>query len=387
MKGKKITYKEFGMALICFLCITFMIMIFAIEKQIGSESLTLLGVIDMEGESVSKGLQRYLFESEKDDSVYQDRGKCVLERAGYRMTGMDYMVKKIIAPVVPIFLFFLFIFLFTIIFHMIYVDKIQKELEEERRKTRELYNQLQIQKENENRFFREMDQYEGNLYHQMKTPLTGLKLCLEQIRMNNPMGKEWAYHHADIQIQKLSHLMRLLLRDKQLSSEKIRFHFDSVSLLEILGESIEHLTAQITMKNIKVKIETELEEAFIAGDRIWLEEAMVTIFDNVTEHSIEGSEILIELYKKKAEYQISFFSRGTWIDEDKLPHLCERYYSDSQSNSHFGIGLHLAHTVVKQHHGRLSIYNEKKHTIGRGVAFQINFPILIGSDLYNVTAL
>lgn len=363
--------------------------IFAVQKQIGSEGLALLGAMDMEEESISKGFQQYLYESEKDDSIYRNRGKSVLERAGYGVTGMDYMVKKIIAPVVPIFLFFFFLFVFTFIFHMIYVDKIQKELEAERRKVQELCNQLQIQQENENRLFHEMDQYEGNLYHQMKTPLTGLKLCLEQMIMNHPIEreKEWAFQHATLQIQKLSDLMRLLLRDKQLSSEKIRFHFDSVSLLEILEESIQHLMTQITMKNIKVKIETELEECFIAGDRIWIEEAMVTIFDNVIEHCTEDSEILINVYKKKADYNISIFSMGKWIDEDKLPHLFERYYSDSQSNSHFGIGLHLANTVIKQHHGRLAIYNDKNDTMGMGVRFQLDLPILIGSDIYNVTVL
>lgn len=76
---------------------------------------------------------------------------------------------------------------------------------------------------------KEMMQYEEHLYHQLKTPLTGLKLSLETIRETEENKN--ALNVSKEQIDKMSNLITLFFN-------QIRFHFENQNMIYLIKQAI-----------------------------------------------------------------------------------------------------------------------------------------------------
>lgn len=318
-------------------------------------------------------IQEYI--QSEDIEKYIKEGKDKIKESGYSNSIDKYIKQKTWKVMLPCSL--IVIMIDGIICFWLFRKSEQYAMEEEKYKKE---NHI-IKQENENlkkhliTDKEEMMKYEENLYHQLKTPLTGLKLSLETIDSDH--NKE-TLDIAEKEVEKMSKLITLFLKDRKMSANQIRFYFEEQDCISLLNEAI-GTVRPITLKCHKeVRIESDFDSFFISCDEVWLRECFTTLLENSIEHGKEDT--LITVRKQNTNLLIQIISLGTLLDEKEINQFFERFYTDNEQ--HFGIGLHMSKMIIENHHGTLRAYNVVSEN---QAVFEIKLPILSGSKTYDVS--
>ena len=227
-----------------------------------------------------------------------------------------------------------------------------------------------------------MEEFMGNICHQFKTPLTGIQLCLDLIRTKDTDHVfEEELNQGSLQTDRLSALTTLLIKEGQLQTNRVRFHYQPTVLGDLLLDAAEAAAPFAAERKITLDFCPWDGENLISCDGIWLREAFQALLQNCIDHGNEGGQICIRQGKKAACYTVDLCTGSKPLDQDKASRLFERWYTDSSSKGHFGIGMHLVKTVLERHFGAIEIRSEEKYPL----VFHIKLPILYGKEIYTVT--
>lgn len=321
-------------------------------------------------------VQQYMQSDPDEDSI--EKGKEKVAASGYAVTAETHMTRKISKYLIPCFCGGA---LLSGLGCMILLKKNQtdeKKMDHLRKQNTILLNgngEL-LRKSEANK--KEMMQYEEHLYHQLKTPLTGLKLSLETIRETDENKN--ALTVPKEQIDKMANLITLFLKDRKMSANQIRFHFENQNMIYLIKQAIRECIPFANKMQKKILFLPKEDCVFMKCDDVWMKECLLTLIENSLSHG--NADVEIKCENVDTFFNIQVMTKNTLIDEAVLPHLFERFYTDD--SQHFGIGLHMAKLIVEQHHGTLSVYNDFDHT---QVIFEIHLPILSGKEAYDVSEL
>jgi signal transduction histidine kinase len=344
-----------------------------------SEITALLGTVAQVDESAAvRGIQQYLAGNTEDASEQAAMGENILSQAGYGQTASKFIGSRFYEGSHPTWAicFVILVTLAWLFFAGRSLYRFEGEcsirvekMEREGKRKDEYYHAL----------VKEIEGYEGNLYHQMKTPITAISLCFQNLAAESAeISQQGVYKMAQIQIQKLNRLCTQLLRDQQLSSNKIRFRYEAHSLVQILESAVALVEPLAAWKQSPIQFETDVREATIVYDEVWLSECVITLLENAVEHTKSKEPVVLELQEMGGSWRITAFSGGTVLSEDQMSRLFDRFYT--QRSDHFGIGLHMAMTIAQMHHGFLRAENAEN-----GVRFILELPKLNGAEAYDLS--
>lgn len=299
-------------------------------------------------------------------TAYIKQGKRVITTLGYHKSGyriLNYFSMKLLIPV-TIFLLLLLITSF------IFFREIQKlKIENERLQQRLDINikELEMERKRSQKFCNQIDIYEGNLYHQFKTPLSSLMiLCKEKDQLSI--------------ISRLSRMTTILLQEKKITSNKVRFEYKEIYLDEIIWDAVEDLSTLMNQAEGMLQIHIQNDfDWMVYGDEFWLQEAIKAILDNSIGNATGENGIHVFLYKELQKYVIRIETVADRLSEEQMMHLFERYYTNRVG--HFGIGLHMSYEIIRNHNGNIRVY--QKQDIGNNVViFRIELPLLESAKKY-----
>lgn len=112
----------------------------------------------------------------------------------------------------------------------------------------------------------------------------------------------------------------------------------------------------------------------IYGDFEYLQEVFLNLLSNA-EYALkkkngEDPTIKINILSEADICSIEIWDNGCGIERDQLKNIFKTYYSTKSSASNFGLGLSYVETVVRQHHGNISVQSE----VNEYTSFQIVLP-------------
>ncbi len=321
-------------------------------------------------------VQQYMQSDPSIDSI--EKGKEKVAASGYAITAETHMTRKISKYLIPCFCGGALLSCVGCVILLKKNQSDEKEMDHLQRQNTILLNENGelLNKSEANK--KEMMQYEEHLYHQLKTPLTGLKLSLETIRETEENKN--ALNVSKEQIDKMSNLITLFLKDRKMSANQIRFHFENQNMIYLIKQAIKECIPLANKMQKKILFSVKEDCVFMKCDDVWMKECLLTLIENSLSHGNDDVEIMCE--NGNAFFNVQVITKNILVDEAILPHLFERFYTDD--NQHFGIGLHMAKLIVEQHHGTLSVYNDFDYS---QVVFEIHLPILSGKEAYDVSGL
>ena len=230
----------------------------------------------------------------------------------------------------------------------------ESELELERYK-----NELTIQ------FSEDRDQHLAWI-HEVKTPLTALKLMIEDlpIETRKPLELEWLRIH--LLLDQTLHTLRL----RSIEQDTV---LDKVSLYPIVLKEIKELQSWCFAKNLAIDVDDI--EISVLTDQKWLSFIIRQILSNAVKYSHKGDTITIYVTKDEEGHQkLHIQDTGEGIDPADLPRIFHKSFTGStgrKQSASTGMGLYLAHNSAK----KLGIVIDVHSIVNEGSTFTLTFPI------------
>jgi len=137
----------------------------------------------------------------------------------------------------------------------------------------------------------------------------------------------------------------------------------------------------IDARRQKLEVVTPTEVLRVDGDLARLTQVVSNLLNNAAKYTGAGGHIRLTLEKEthgeRNEAVISVKDTGRGIDKHELPHLFDLFYQAhrtiDRSEGGLGLGLSLAHDLVRMHGGHIEARSEG---LGRGSEFIVRLPLL-----------
>lgn len=212
----------------------------------------------------------------------------------------------------------------------------------------------------------------ADISHQIKTPLTSIRIMIDNLCENPDMDKETKEDFLQTisnQIDWISSLVISLLKLSKFDSGTIEMQDKTIKAKELIDDVIKNLSIMLEIKNINVICNIDEKAEFVA-DYKWQLEALTNIVKNGIEHCKENSKIYINVEDSSVMLKIIIRDEGSGIKKEDLKHIFERFYkADSASENSIGIGLSLAKTIIEKDNGYITVDSE----IDKGTTFTIKY--------------
>lgn len=205
---------------------------------------------------------------------------------------------------------------------------------------------------------REMAGVGNEIAHDLRTPLTRMRLALERGRANAKTLEELrtvterAIGNAD---QALA-IITKLLRIAEIEHGGRLNGLDNVALADLIREVGDLYEPIADDRHIALRVISN-DDATVRGNRDLLLEAIANLVDNAVKFTPDGGHVELTLVQGKNESIVRVSDSGPGIRENERQAVTRRFYRSDKSRTTLGVGLglNLVSAVVKLHGFRLTI--------------------------------
>lgn len=218
----------------------------------------------------------------------------------------------------------------------------------------------------------------NNMTHEFKTPIATIAVSTEVLKdpsiLNQP---ERLMNYAGI-IEKenirLKQQVERVLQMARLDKDAIGLKKESVSLHQMISDSIRHYAMALQERNGIIKSELTAMNDQINADKFHLTGVFNNLIDNAIKYCREIPEITIRTSNYNYGCVIEVSDNGIGISSENQKRVFQKFYRVPTGNVHdvkgFGLGLSYAKTIVEAHGGQISLKSE----LGKGCLFRIFIP-------------
>lgn len=220
-------------------------------------------------------------------------------------------------------------------------------------------------------------EFVSNVSHELKTPITSMKVLSESILMQDNVPVEMYREfmndivlEIDREAQIISDLLTLVKTDKGSDSLNI----ERVDINELMEVILKRLTPLAEKRSIEITFESFREvEADI--DKVKFTLAISNLIENGIKYNVDGGWIRVSLNADHRNLYIKVADSGVGIPEDCVEHIFERFYRVDKARSRdtggTGLGLAISKNIIVMHKGIINVYSEP----GKGTTFTVRVPM------------
>lgn len=215
--------------------------------------------------------------------------------------------------------------------------------------------------------------------HDLKTPLTSIKLKVELLRRAaDPAAVQRHLNELEACADSLNALIDDLFTLSQLESG-VMANFAPQSIHQIVREVHNAVLPLAINKNLALRLDLQgPEDLQVTGDAAELKRAITNLLVNAVRYCQQGA---VEVRIRGAEADrvlIEVQDTGIGIDPAELPHIFDRFYRARNVRAAgiegTGLGLAIVKAIIDKHGGTIRV----ESTPGTGTLFQIRLPLASG---------
>jgi len=224
-------------------------------------------------------------------------------------------------------------------------------------------------------------QFVSSVSHELKTPLTAIRMFAETMRMGRSKDPKTHTEYLDTIVnesQRLTRLLNNVLDFSKIEQGKRIYHPEQASLYAIIQSAARAMGYPLSQQGFSLEVKTEEGLPDVCVDRDAIEQAVLNLLHNAMKYSGESRDIGLSLQKEENHAVIKVVDHGIGIDPQEQQRIFGKFYRvPSPENERIvgtGLGLALVSHIVEAHKGRLEI----ESTLGKGSAFSIYLPLETG---------
>lgn len=230
----------------------------------------------------------------------------------------------------------------------------------------------------------ELGKLTGELAHEIKNPLSSIKVNLKLVREEleaaksaqaNQEGRGQGGLEFTRALRKIAVVEKETDRLEQILEGFLRYigrtelQLASVDISSLISDMIDFYSPQARSHSIIIRQQLYDKPLVCKADEGMLKQVILNLFINARQAMSDGGELLIRTARRKKDAVIQISDTGSGIAPDKLPKIFDAYYSSRPQGS--GLGLPTAKKIVEAHKGTISVDSE----LGKGTSFTIRIPI------------
>ena len=209
-------------------------------------------------------------------------------------------------------------------------------------------------------------QFVADASHELRTPLTSIQgyasVALRLIAAipddsNNATREDLGYALSRVysESKRMHQLVEDMLLLARLDAGRPLEH-EEVDLSQLVIDAVSD--AHISSPEHRWTLDLPDHPVSIVGDRLRLQQVLANLLSNARTHTPSGTKVVTALTcDSDTSVQLSVTDNGPGIPASVLPEIFERFARGDESRSRAagstGLGLAIAHAVVKAHHGTI----------------------------------
>ena len=217
----------------------------------------------------------------------------------------------------------------------------------------------------------------ANVSHELRTPLTAIRGYVEALGDASPEESRRFLEIVARHTLRMERLVRDLLRLARLDAGQEALDRVPCSIESLFAAVEMDLAGTIAARRQRVERRIDANASIVAGDPAKLQDALRNLLENATNHSPEGSRILLEAQRRGDRIILTVADEGPGIPPNDLTRIFERFYRVDKSRTRdgkdpggTGLGLSIVRHLVELHGGRVAAANRAE----RGAVFTIELP-------------
>lgn len=245
-------------------------------------------------------------------------------------------------------------------------------------KTRELKDSNELLQK-ANKKLLELDKLKSDFVamvsHELKTPLTAIKLSTDFLLHNNPdqnANKEML-ELIDKNVERQTHIVDDLLDISRIENGREIYRKELVDLYNIINSAANIIKNQAEEKGLELTIDVGQNLTKIKADRDKLIQVFVNLLGNALKFTHQGGNVEVKSREFKEYIEIHIKDNGIGIPPNRIDKIFDKFYQiDSTSTRPYsgsGLGLAIVKGIIEGHGGTIRV----ESTMGKGSTFIVTF--------------
>lgn len=220
------------------------------------------------------------------------------------------------------------------------------------------------------------DRFLSTASHELRTPLTTLKaqLQLSQRRLQRDAPRKSVIEGlqlAERQASRLNHLIGDLLDVSRLTSGQMSLDPVLLRLPDLIDRIVEEERTLEPLRELSCVIAER--DLWVMADAIRLEQVIANLLQNARKYSPDGSRVTVTVTGDVTLVRVAVRDQGIGIpadDQERIFGPFHRAANVDRGTPGLGLGLSIAHDLVRAHAGTLSVDSSP----GAGSTFTLSLP-------------
>ena len=220
-------------------------------------------------------------------------------------------------------------------------------------------------------------QFVSNVSHELKTPLSSVKVLSESILLMEDVPKEMYVeflHDINSEVDRMTAIINDLLTLVKLDQKEIPLNFQEGDLNQMMADIAKRLQPLADAKEIELKMDY-LKEIKADMDEMKLSLAISNLMDNAIKYTPEKGTVRVTLDADHQHAFITVADTGIGIPEDEVNHIFERFYRVDKTRDRetggTGLGLSITHSTIMMHKGSIKVTSKEEE----GTTILVRIPL------------
>jgi two-component system phosphate regulon sensor histidine kinase PhoR len=242
----------------------------------------------------------------------------------------------------------------------------------------------------ERRASRMKSDFIANVSHELKTPLSLIRMFGEMVATGRHKGEEAAREYGAIitrESERLSHLIDNVLDFSRLERGQASYHFAEGDLADVVARSLDVCRYRLERENLKLQVTIEPTLPLVRMDENEMTLVVLNLVDNAIKHAPEGKIVCVSVTRSPGFLVLGVRDFGPGILRHEMSQIFERFYRTQSTRERnirgSGIGLALVKHIAEAHGGRVSVESPVMSVAGEtqaGAMFRVFLPASMASE-------
>ncbi len=226
---------------------------------------------------------------------------------------------------------------------------------------------------------RQKTTFVANVSHELKTPLTSIRMFAEMLKERRQPDEEKKKKYLDLMVSETGRLTRIInnvLDFSRMEQGQKQYSFEQINIVALCRELVDNQRLDLENKGFVLNFSSSANQIPVKADSEAIKQALLNLFSNAEKYSVDLKRIDLIIDRNDTDVFVSLKDRGKGISGSESKNIFKEFYRVDDSLTSrakgTGLGLTIAKRIAKDHGGDI-VYEPRQ---GQGSIFKIKLPLL-----------